>query len=119
LHFVSHWLVLDLPISNLYKILLQVIFPLDFEKTEQSERFIKTVEAIIKERPDCPNAPLHIPSPGDRGGIGGALAGAAYTSHVHVVSSAVTACVICALSNSQVWLTVLAEQRAGRTAAPE
>lgn len=32
----------------------QVIFPLEFEKTEASERFMKHVEAVIKERPDCP-----------------------------------------------------------------
>jgi hypothetical protein len=31
----------------------QVIFPLDFEKTEASQRFMKAVEAIIRERPDC------------------------------------------------------------------
>lgn len=48
----------------------QVIFPLDFEKTEQSERFMKTVEAIIKERPDrpdfIPSSGVNIPGPGDR-----------------------------------------------------
>jgi hypothetical protein len=31
----------------------QVIFPLDFEKTEASQRFMKAVEGIIRERPDC------------------------------------------------------------------
>jgi hypothetical protein len=51
----------------------QVIFPLDFEKTEQSERFMKTVEAIIKERPDCigSHAARDIPSPA----LGQSLAG--------------------------------------------
>lgn len=56
----------------------QVIFPLDFEKTEQSERFMKTVETIIKERPDCVNPAISIPSPGERGPLasgGGAGAG--------------------------------------------
>jgi hypothetical protein len=43
---------------------------------------MKTVETIIKERPDCPNAPLNIPSPGDRGGIGGNLAGMGCTSQI-------------------------------------
>eukprot|EP00878_Enallax_costatus_P023510 GHUV01025010.1.p1 GENE.GHUV01025010.1~~GHUV01025010.1.p1 ORF type:complete len:338 (+),score=13.55 GHUV01025010.1:242-1255(+) len=32
----------------------RVIFPLDFEKTEASQRFMKSVEAIIRERPDRP-----------------------------------------------------------------
>lgn len=51
----------------------KVIFPLDFEKTEQSERFMKTVESIIKERPDCigSHAARAIPSPA----LGQSLAG--------------------------------------------
>lgn len=32
----------------------KVIFPLDFEKTEASQRFMKAMEGIIRERPDCP-----------------------------------------------------------------
>jgi hypothetical protein len=58
----------------------QVIFPLDFEKTEASQRFMKAIEGIIRERPDClgPNSaaaqaaaaaaaldtPLHTPGAG-------------------------------------------------------
>jgi len=50
----------------------QVIFPLDFEKTEQSERFMKTVETVIRERPDCINPAVNIPSPADRAGLASA-----------------------------------------------
>lgn len=48
----------------------QVIFPLDFEKTEQSERFMKTVEGVIKDRPDCINHALNAPNTSDRGLLG-------------------------------------------------
>lgn len=62
----------------------QVIFPLDFEKTEQSERFMKTVEAVIKERPDCigSHAARDIPSPAQ---LGSGLAGVCMRASAMVV----------------------------------
>lgn len=63
----------------------KVIFPLDFEKTEQSERFMKTVETVIRERPDCINPAVNIPSPADRAGLAsaGGLDSGSPGAHLH------------------------------------
>lgn len=41
----------------------RVIFPLDFEKTEASQRFMKAIEAIVHERPDRPPYTAAGPAP--------------------------------------------------------